>query len=138
MRAALAILILCAAACGIPDGNPQMQAGNDCISCHNGTAATAWTAAGTLYGDPASGQDAGVSGAHVYIQDAAGRSFALTTNGAGNFYTAEALKFPIKVQAEMGGKRMAMVSSPPSGSCNTCHAVPASQDAPGRLFVPVQ
>ena len=138
MRTILAAVLLACAACGVPDGNPQMQAGNDCMSCHNGTLARAWTAAGTLYADPQSGQDGGVSGAQVFIQDAAGQSFTLTTNGAGNFYTAEQLKFPIKVQAELNGRRMAMVSSPPSGSCNTCHSVPSSQDAPGRLFVPMQ
>ncbi len=138
MRALLIAIALLGAACGIPENNPPMQAGNDCLSCHNGTIARQWTVAGTLYGDAQSGQDAGVSGAWVIVTDSTGRVLNLATNSVGNFYTAEPLTPPLHVQVETAQKRMAMVSSPASGSCNSCHAQPAAGEAPGRLFVPMQ
>ncbi len=140
MRAILAI-VLFAAACGIPENGPIMQPGADCMSCHAAAAnvgAPVWTVAGTLYAAPDAPQSAGVSGGRVFIVDAIGRSFTLNTNSAGNFYTAEQLTFPIHVQAEVNGTRMAMVSSPASGSCNSCHGQPPSEGAPGRLFVPAE
>lgn len=136
----LACAALLVAACGIPENAPIMQPGQDCMSCHaagTGTGAPVWTIAGTLYAAPDASDHAGIEGGHVYITDAKGNSFTLTTNSAGNFYTAEALAFPLaKVQAEFGGTRMAMVSTPPTGSCNSCHAQPPLEGAPGRLFVP--
>ena len=72
----------------------------------------------------------------MIVSDDTGKVLTLLTNAAGNFYTAEPLKFPIHVQAAAGGKRMAMSSVPSSGSCNSCHAQPALNDAPGRVFVP--
>ena len=137
MRIALAALLL--AACGIPENNPTMLPGQDCMQCHatgTGMNAPVWSVAGTLYGAPDAAEGGGVPGGHVYITDAKGNSFTLTTNSTGNFYTAEALAFPIKVQAEYNGTRMAMVSSPKSGSCNSCHMQPPQEGAPGRLFVP--
>lgn len=121
--------------CGIPADGPSMTPGQDCMLCHTGQVAQAWTVAGTLYADPASPAAGGVEGAQVLVTDAANNSLTLTTNGAGNFYTAEALQFPIKVQAQFGSRRMAMVSAPASGSCNSCHTQPAVNAAPGRIFV---
>ena len=135
MKRALVIVALCAAACDIPDQSPWMQAGNDCMQCH-GVTAQPWTAAGTLYAAPDASADAGVEGAKIYLQDADGKTFTLTTNGAGNFYIAEQLKFPLHAEAELGGKRMAMSAPLTSGACNSCHAQPAQNNAPGRLFVP--
>ena len=136
----LALILLAAAACGIPQNNPGMEPGQDCMSCHASDSTAGgrpWTAAGTLFAAPDSAADAGVSGGRIFIQDAIGRTFTLTTNAAGNFYTAEALAFPLaKVQAEVNGVRMAMVGQPKTGSCNSCHTNPPGGDAPGRLFVP--
>ncbi len=136
----LALAALLLAACGIPENNPTMQPGQDCMSCHSagsGVSAPVWTIAGTLYAAPDAPETGGLAGAHVLIVDARGNSWTLTTNSAGNFYTAEAIAFPLaKVQAESNGTRMAMVSSPKSGSCNSCHMQPAQEGAPGRLFVP--
>jgi hypothetical protein len=133
-------ICLCASACGIPQNNPGMEPGQDCMSCHSsqGTVgAPTWTAAGTLFGAPDATKQGGVQGGQIFLTDSAGRSYTLTTNSAGNFYLAEQLTYPLtKVEAEFGGRRMAMVSQPPNGSCNSCHNVPAANDAPGRLFVP--
>jgi hypothetical protein len=135
-----AALLLCAAACGIPQNNPGMEPGEDCMSCHSaqGTVgAPTWTAAGTLFGTADAPETGGLEGGKIHLTDSAGQSYTLTTNAAGNFYLAEQLKYPLtKVEAEFGGRRMAMVSQPPNGACNSCHSLPAQNDAPGRLFVP--
>lgn len=133
VAAAGAALLL--AACGIPAAGPGMEPGADCMSCHSGGIAPAWTASGTLFTDPASAADGGLEGAQVIITDNGGRELTLTTNSAGNFYTAESLAFPIHVQAQFGAHRMAMSSTSQSGSCNSCHAAPGLLGAPGRLFV---
>lgn len=133
--ARFAAACLALAGCGVPNTNPGMTPGQDCMQCHTGQVAQAWTVAGTLYADPASVPGGGLAGAQVLVTDSANNSFTLTTNGAGNFYTAEALQFPIKVQAQFGDKRMAMVSAPASGSCNSCHTQPGLNNAPGRVFV---
>lgn len=133
-------LFLCAAACGVPENNPGMEPGQDCMSCHSAAAKTGapeWTAAGTLFAAPDAQAAGGIEGGKIYLTDAAGRSYTLTTNAAGNFYLAEQLAFPLaRAEAEFRGRRMAMVAQPPNGACNSCHTVPAANDAPGRLFVP--
>ena len=134
MRALLAALLL-AAACGMPDQSPLMQPGQDCFQCHGQTAQT-WSAAGTVFGAAESATSAGVAGTKIYLTDADGRAFTLTSNPSGNFYTAEALKFPLHAEAEVNGVRMAMSTPVTSGSCNSCHTQPPQNDAPGRLFVP--
>jgi hypothetical protein len=135
MRALVMISALLAAACGIPENNPTMQPGQDCFQCH-GRNAQAWSVAGTVFGAVDSSIDTGLSGAKIYVTDADGRAFTLTSNGSGNFYTAEPLRFPLRVQAEANGVRMAMSAPVTSGSCNSCHAQPPQNDALGRLFVP--
>lgn len=135
MRAALLLLAAALCACGIPDHGPTMEAGNDCLSCHNGAQAQKWTVAGTVFDTMTGAKPVGVEGAQVYVSDAKGRWLTLTANSVGNFYTAEDLTPPMKVQVAFGSKRMAMVSAPPSGSCNSCHSNPGLQDAPGRLFI---
>ena len=134
MRAFVLIAAL-AAACGIPDESPVMQPGQDCFQCH-GRNAQAWSVAGTIYPAADSAASAGFGGAKVFLTDAQGRAFTLTSNSAGNFYTAEPLKFPLHVEADANGVRMAMSAPVTSGSCNTCHAQPPTGDALGRVFVP--
>ena len=134
-RVALLAAVAALSACGIPAASPQMDPGQDCMVCHTGSIAPAWTVAGTLYRGASSQPDAGLEGGEVLITDAAHRTLTLSTNGAGNFYTAETLQFPLKVQAQFGNRRLAMVGAVASGSCNSCHAQPSLNDAPGRLFV---
>ena len=131
----LALIAMLAVACGIPENNPTMQPGQDCMQCH-GRSAQSWTVAGTVFGAVDSEADAGVSAAKIYLTDADGRSYTLSSNGSGNFYTAEQLKFPLRAQAEANGARMAMSEPVTSGSCNSCHTQPPQNNALGRLFAP--
>jgi len=103
---ALALLLLATAAC-IPEEGPMMEPGSNCLGCHDGGEAPRWTVAGTLQGQ----------GIAVPIRDAAGKSFTLHTNQAGNFWTAEPLRFPITVAAQ--GMNFAV--SAQQANCNTCH-----------------
>jgi len=102
----LAALLLSTTAC-IPEEGPMMEPGSNCLECHGGGEAPRWTVAGTLGGQ----------GIAVPIRDAAGKSFTLHTNQAGNFWTAEPLAFPIRVLvAEMPSPVTAQ-----QANCNTCH-----------------
>ena len=134
-------LALGLAACGMPQQGPQMMPGSDCMSCHSSGGAAiashAWTLAGTVFADPKSPTAAPVQAAEVLVTDAAGKTLTIRTNGSGNFYSAEPLTFPVHVEVQDGSQRMAMVASPPVGSCNACHAGQGLNGAPGKLFVPV-
>jgi len=137
------------------DGSPGMNPGQNCLLCHveGGSASFhAFSVSGTVYASPDANEDAGVQGVEILVTDAKGTKLTLTSNGAGNFYTAEELVPPISVQAQWGQTRMAMVESPPSGqamhpparaACNACHTWPGGNggdpnfiNAPGRIFVP--
>jgi hypothetical protein len=109
----LAAALLLGSSC-IPDQGPMMAPFQDCVSCHSGGEAPAWTVAGTWY-----------KGARVTLTDANGKSFTVKGNQAGNFYTAEGLALPITVSVD--GVLMASSTSrttpmhPPYGGCNACH-----------------
>jgi hypothetical protein len=83
-----------------------MQPGHDCLTCH------AFTVAGTVFN--ASG--GGASGATVMVG-----GLTLTSNAAGNFYTASPVPFPAKVEISLGGGAKTMTSPAPDGRCNNCH-----------------
>src|SRR4051794_33436217 len=99
---ALPFVLACASlatACGVPEEGPWMEPGADCQSCHSATGRVSdipWNASGTVFAD-ATASAAGVAGATVEATDANGTVWAFTTNGAGNFYTKEAIVFPAKV-----------------------------------------
>lgn len=104
-RPAVAALLL-ASAC-IPSEGPMMAPFQDCLRCHSSRGdARTWTVAGTW-----------AKGANVTVVDASGKSVSLTGNDAGNFYTAEALAFPLTAyvnDAQMPAKLT-------YGGCNVCH-----------------
>jgi hypothetical protein len=170
----LALVLAALAACGDQTGYheapveisgysgiPTMNPGIPCMCCHSAKGSAGdcpanassnavhrpWTVAGTVYDRPDAGSDAGVAGAEVLITDSNNRQLTLVTNEAGNFYTGEALLFPLTdVQIQRGTKRMVMnlrafkrANAPdPSGDCNSCHNTSAQPGgvAVGRLFVP--
>jgi hypothetical protein len=140
MRGLLAIAALAALACAPPEEGPLHRPGEDCLACHTDAdtspqpGAPRWTAAGTLYVDPLAAADRGFFGATVTLTDQAGKVVAMRTGGTGNFFTAEALQFPVQVEVQAGGV-VARMADAPSGACNGCHAVPPSGSAPGRIFV---
>jgi hypothetical protein len=102
-----------------------MQPGADCLGCHNGATATRWTVAGTWGGQ----------GGRVSLQDANGKSVTVTTNQVGNFYTAEALAFPLQVSVN-GVAMPGGLSAAQGGSCNRCHS--NGGEPPGPLMSPGQ
>jgi hypothetical protein len=151
MTTAVAVL---AAGC-VPADGPLMAPGEDCLECHGGggdggdgsggdelTATPVsrldedgppWSAAGTVFPALDSSPSDGLRGASVHLTDANGRSITLRSNAAGNFYTAEPLRFPLRVSVTIGGRTEAMEDPVDYGGCNHCHAVPAQDDAEGRL-----
>lgn len=130
MKGAWLALALCAC---VPDNGPLMRPGEDCLACHgrDGTTppgerarnAIAWSAAGTVFNpaDPTAGSE----GVRVQITDASGFSFALGTNLAGNFYTRETLRFPLRACLSRGGATVCQQGPVTSGACNSCHGLAA-------------
>lgn len=114
MKRLVAIAALLAAAC-IPEEGPMMEPGEDCLECHGGRGgeedAVAWTIAGTY----------GREGSKVWIGEVAPgtKSFTLTANQAGNFYTREPVRFPVRVAVD----GQFMPSNVTYGGCNAngCH-----------------
>lgn len=168
-RPLAAALALCAVACGDPtgtlpegqpfdaiagfSGTPVMNPGSDCLVCHSQSGNASyrpWTVAGTVYAAALAPPDAGLAGATVLLTDVNGKQLALTTNAAGNFYTAESLGDLKDIELQAGEHRMVMQTSVVGGgslatlgSCNRCHQDAVQQGvilgisgAPGRLFIP--
>ncbi len=132
--AALALLV---AGC-LPADGPLMRPGEDCLACHSETApagqrARTWSLAGTVYPSAEADASAGVEGAQVEVTDAAGRSFSLRTNQAGNFYSAESVAFPLRLCVSHGGASRCMEAPAASGACNACHLVVGEI---GRIVAP--
>lgn len=129
-----------ASACG--EGGKRgatMSPGLDCLSCHSlgGSAQEeTFSAGGTVFGAPDAAETAGLDGATVTITDANGTPHFFRTNATGNFYAKVFLAAPLKKAAiDFNGKHVEMASPPPSGACNSCHAQPPQNAAPGRIFV---
>lgn len=121
-----------------PKDSPIMDPGEECLSCHEAGAqadSRRWTIAGTVFSDPKALSSDGVQGAQVLVTDNVGRELTLTTNGAGNFYTAEPIVFPVQVSVQKGSTRIAMDGHPARGTCNSCHNQPPSDEAIGRIFI---
>lgn len=81
-----------------------MAPGRDCLQCHNGWFAPAFSAAGTFL-PPGS------------VVDVGGQT--RVTNAVGNFYVEEPLGFPGPVAASVNGDDME--PAPTYGGCNRCH-----------------
>jgi len=81
------------------------HSGEDCGICHRpgGSAASmAWTASGTIYADRAARVP--LPDAEVMLQDYQGGVISMTTNGAGNFWTAAPIaSHPYTVASTHGG-----------------------------------
>src|ERR1700677_4571754 len=104
---ALPLLVLgCADISGF-DGNPQMKPGQDCLSCHTAdgvASALNFSVGGTVYPAAYTGVEGGLFDAEIDLTDSNNRKLALSSNGAGNFYSAEAVAFPAKVAVQIGGQ----------------------------------
>ena len=145
----LGLCTLCGACSGDSDDaygfetGPLMLPGDDCTRCHRTGSeferAPHWTVAGTIYAAADAPADQGLAGVRVSLSDEAGTLLlALTTNAAGNFYTAQTLPEGYRVALEYQGLEIAMPCPPPSGGCAKCHSLPPIGFAPGRLYAPSQ
>lgn len=105
------------ASSALPNG--RHNAGKDCLGCHNGGQAIAFTVGGTLFDSPA-GANA-VAGATIVLLEANGRTTKLITASNGNFYTTAPLSFPLKVSASKCPSTTPMVDPVSGGGCNGCH-----------------
>jgi hypothetical protein len=130
-----------------------MKPGERCLECHGGASRPGagggggehgdeegdddgprWSLAGTVYASPNAPERSGIQGARVQVTDARGSSFGLTSNLAGNFYSAESVTFPLTVCVERAGRRSCMGDPVPHGDCNACHA--PGGEADGRIVAP--
>lgn len=148
MRVWLIAIVVAVTAAGCePVNSPWMFPGENCLSCHNPNGQAfgkPWTVGGTIYD---SSGDAGVEGAQVVIKDATGTVITLTTNGVGNFYTAETLKAPFQEisvgYGDAGFIQMpiALATGEVNGACNYCHnsegnAAMVLGGGNGHVFIP--
>jgi mono/diheme cytochrome c family protein len=118
----------------------SMGPGQACIACHaNSGEAPTFGIAGTVFDAPHMQDDCPGSGAAtVTVTGAGGKTASKVTNSAGNFFFApsEVPGKPYYVTVTRGGKVNAMVASPSSGDCNTCHTAAGANNAPGRILAP--
>jgi phosphatidate phosphatase APP1 len=124
------VIGLALSGCG-NEGSATMRPGEDCLSCHS-SGQDAFTLAGTVFGDASAAASSGLSGVTVAITDKNGTKVTLTSNAAGNFYTSQALAFPVSVQVQSGTAVAQMHSPAERGGCNGCHAASSSL---GRIHV---
>lgn len=146
-------LMVLLAACGVEpslDGNsaktcstepgPEMRPGWNCLSCHRAggrAAAKVWTAGGTVYESADADRCDGSPGVDVVFFDRDGIEIErVTTNAAGNFYTARELPEGFRVGVERDDRLAMMPIEPPAGSCNACHSDPPVGEALGRIRAP--
>jgi hypothetical protein len=100
------------------------NAGQDCLTCHNGTTAPKFYLGGTLYSAATGGS--AVSKANIVITDANNQTINVVTaslNAPGNFYYDQPIAFPIQVKASSCPTTVPMVSAVQStgGGCTSCH-----------------
>jgi hypothetical protein len=100
--------------------------GDDCLMCHHqGTGATPFTFAGTLYDGQLGAHP--IAGATIYVEDAAGNVSTAITHAQGNFYaTTGFVMYPAKAFASLCPNVVPMVSpvdAMTGANCNTagCH-----------------
>ena len=126
------------------DGRPTMKPGQACIACHASSGeqeAAIFAVAGTLYPTAHEPDDCNgaspSSGLKVVITDANGKTFTLTPNAAGNFYSLALIATPYKAKVvDASGKERAMVAAQTDGDCNGCHTQSGDNGAPGRIIPP--
>jgi len=100
MKRVAALCLLLGGAC-VPAHGPSMDPFQDCLGCHSssGSASHVWTVAGTW-----------AKGTTITVVDQNGKTVTMRGNEVGNFYTAEALAFPLT-------------------DCLTCHGPAGMADA---------
>lgn len=119
----------------VPDvGGGEHNPGQACIACHLAEGAPQFTLAGTLYTDAAG--TAPVVGGTIIVTDATGASVDMITQANGNFWTTQALTYPVRVAASQCPDTVPMAGAiTAAGDCNAggCHAAGSSS---GRVHLP--
>ena len=128
---------------GVPEG-PLHRPGQPCVTCHGeyGPADSEFVFAGTVYQDAMETKP--LPDAKVSLVDANGKTYETGTNCAGNFFvnkTDYEPLFPVWTTVffgMQGGQPIPKEMSSPiyrEGSCATCHADPAGNDAAGHVYL---
>lgn len=124
---------------GVPRG-PLHRPGQPCLVCHTGDVGDPpqFTVAGTVY--QRADDTTAASGAVVELTDSSGKTYATSTNSAGNFYVLPSElspEWPMKVDVRYGGITATMTSRiGRDGSCATCHFDPAGPKSVGHVYIP--
>lgn len=121
----------------LPNGAGQHNPGLSCIvgGCHDGNTADVplWTLAGTAYTDI--NGTTPLAGGTILYTDANGLEVKMVTAQNGNFYTSQAVAFPIQATASRCPNTLPMNTAIADnmGSCNAagCHDI-----AGNRIYVP--
>jgi hypothetical protein len=121
----------------VPPG-PLHRPGQPCLLCHEESGeAGPFTVAGTVYLDAMSATP--VADVEVTVIDSMARSFASTTNCAGNFFIKPnqfVPVFPIWLEMRAGMVLRTMdTASFREGSCAACHADPKSRSSAGHVYL---
>ena len=122
------------------DGNPNMEPGHACITCHTQQGGPPFNVGGTVYPsghEPDDCDGSGAGGAVVTVTDKNGVSASFTVRSAsGNFSGSASLTFPITAKVTFNGKTRSMGTAVPTGDCNSCHTQNGTNNAPGRITLP--
>jgi hypothetical protein len=114
----------CDSAAALPNPSTgQHNAGRACLTCHSAAGgATTFTIGGTLFSAATGGT--AVAQATIHLVDGANNDVKLSTATNGNFWTTQAVTFPLKVRASLcPNTDQSMQSQITSGDCNSssCH-----------------
>jgi hypothetical protein len=122
------------------EGSPQMHPGRACNACHQLNDGPNLRVAGTVYPTQHEPDDCNGSAPPpqltVIVTDSRNRTFRMNVNQAGNFYTSDRPRPPLKAQITDGTKTRQMQGSVTSGDCNSCHTTAGLNGAPGRIMAP--
>ena len=125
--------------------SPLMRPGGACIDCHTTMREgprRPLTLAGTVYSSGREIDDCnGIAGSTsdpitIEVHDMMGRVISMAPNAAGNFYSSDAVTFPITAVVRYQGRERVMATPVMSGDCNSCHTLRGTMDAPGRIVLP--
>ena len=110
-------------------GDGHHNTGKNCMDgCHN----HGFTVAGTVY--TSATNNTGYAGATVTLTDKNNQVIDLVVQANGNFYTKNAVAFPVKVMATSCPYGAPMTADSTTGACNTCHA--QAGGSAGQMHLP--
>ena len=118
-------------------GSPSMHPGGNCIECHSSGEGPHFSIAGTVMNDSKDDTNCdGVSGVTIALKGSDGQTVTLTSNGAGNFYSSNAVATPYTVTLTYNGKTRQMTAAQTDMNCANCHTAEGANGAPGRILLP--